>query len=42
MNEKNSKKWHIIKKLIEDGKRIGINETIKQNERNNNNLKSQV
>ena len=29
-------------KLIEDDKRIGIDEIIKQNERINNNLKSQV
>ena len=29
-------------KLIEDGKRIGIDEIIKQNKRINNNLKSQV
>ena len=29
-------------KLIEDDKRIGIDEIIKQNERVNNNLKSQV
>ena len=29
-------------KLIEDGKRIGIDEIIKQNERISNNLKSQV
>ena len=29
-------------KLIEDGKRIGIDEIIKQNERTNHNLKSQV
>ena len=29
-------------KLIEDGKRIEIDEIIKQNERINNNLKSQV
>ena len=29
-------------KLIEDGKRIGIDEIIKQNERIINNLKSQV
>ena len=29
-------------KLIEDGKRISIDKIIKQNERINNNLKSQV
>ena len=29
-------------KQIEDGKRIGIDEIIKQNEKLNNNLKSQV
>ena len=29
-------------KLIEDGKKIDIEEIIKQNERINNNLKSQV
>ena len=38
-----SKKWHSKKKkLTEDCKRTSIDEIIRQNERSNNNLKSQV
>ena len=35
-------KNNIEHKLVEDGKRISINEIIKQNQRINNNLKSRI
>ena len=35
-------KSSIEHKLVEDGKRISINEIIKQNQRINNNLKSRI
>ena len=35
-------KSNIEHKLVEDGKRISINEIIKQNQRINNNLKSRI
>ena len=48
LNLKKVSKWWIQRsdigrnKQIEDGKRIGIDEIIKQNEKLHNNLKSQV